>query len=99
MSAYIIVFIEQVSDPAAIAEYRRIGLPTLLEHKPEMLVRAMPAETLEGAAVDGGVVVLRFPDKAAARAWYDSPGYQEALQHRLRGAISHAVLVEDGLPA
>ena len=31
---------------------------------------------------------------AAARAWYDSPAYQEVAQHRFKGARYRAVLVE-----
>ncbi len=30
-------------------------------------------------------MILAFPDAAAARDWYESPAYQEARQHRLRG--------------
>jgi len=95
MSAYVIVFAEEVIDPAEVGEYRRIALPTLLEHKPEMLLRMAKAETIEGPAVNGGVVLLRFPDLAAARAWYESPTYQEALQHRYKGAKCHAVIAAD----
>jgi uncharacterized protein (DUF1330 family) len=48
---------------------------------------------LEGPAVDGAVVV-RFPTMAEAKAAYDSPLYQEALQHRLRGAKYRVFIVE-----
>ncbi len=41
-----------------------------------------------------GVVLLEFPDAAKARAWYDSPDYQAALAHRLKGARYRALLVE-----
>jgi uncharacterized protein (DUF1330 family) len=37
---------------------------------------------------------------AAARAWYDSPAYEEARQHRFKGAEYRMLLVEgvDALP-
>jgi len=95
MSAYVIVLVEETTNPSEIAEYRRIGLPTLKEHKAEMLLRMAKAETLEGPEVKDGVVMLRFPTKEAARAWYNSPGYQEALTHRHKGARCHVVLVDD----
>jgi uncharacterized protein (DUF1330 family) len=31
---------------------------------------------------------------AAAKAWYDSPAYQDAKQHRLRGADFRILLTE-----
>jgi uncharacterized protein (DUF1330 family) len=40
------------------------------------------------------VLMLEFPSMSDARAWYDSPRYQEALQHRLAGARCRALLVE-----
>ncbi|GGX77170.1 DUF1330 domain-containing protein [Massilia dura] len=52
-----------------------------------------PVETLEGPQVDGAVI-LQFPTAADARAAYDSPLYQEALQHRLKGAEYRVFIVE-----
>ncbi len=54
-------------------------------------------QVLEGPPVEG-VVILEFPDRAAAESWYFSPAYQEAAQHRFQGATYRAVLVE-GRPA
>jgi uncharacterized protein (DUF1330 family) len=41
-----------------------------------------------------GVVVAEFPSVEEARSWYDSPAYQEAAQHRFRGAVYRGVIVE-----
>jgi uncharacterized protein (DUF1330 family) len=49
--------------------------------------------TLEGPDVEV-VVVAEFPTLEEARAWYDSPAYQEAAQHRFRGAIYRGLIVE-----
>jgi uncharacterized protein (DUF1330 family) len=38
--------------------------------------------------------MLSFPSMEEARAWYESPQYQAALPHRLRGARSRLVIVE-----
>ena len=43
-----------------------------------------------------GAVILEFPDRATARAWYDSPAYQAAVKFRHAGADSKAFFV-DGL--
>lgn len=50
-------------------------------------------QVLEGDGPEG-VVLLEFPTADAARAWYDSPDYQAAMAHRLRGAPYRALLVE-----
>ena len=48
---------------------------------------------LEGPDAEG-VVILQFPSAAEARAWYDSPAYQAALEHRLKGAAYRVMIVE-----
>ena len=50
-------------------------------------------ETLEGEARDG-VIILQFPTADDARGWYNSPEYQAAMVHRLRGATYRTILVE-----
>ncbi|MFF3949960.1 DUF1330 domain-containing protein [Streptomyces sp. NPDC001902] len=54
--------------------------------------------TVVEGAWPGLVVLLEFPDRAAAQDWYNSPEYQEILPLRTRNAISDLVLI-DGLPA
>lgn len=93
MSVYMIVYLESVTDPAELAEYRRIGVPTLEASKAKFLVRNGRFEVLEGQAPQG-VLMLEFPTMDDAKEWYDSPRYQEALQHRYAGARCRALLVE-----
>jgi uncharacterized protein (DUF1330 family) len=68
MSVYVIVMCEKIHNPEEIETYRQIGGPSLAAHKPEVLLRGRPAETLEGPPVEDGVVLLRFPDMASARS-------------------------------
>jgi uncharacterized protein (DUF1330 family) len=93
MSAYLIVYIEAVTDPARLAEYRRIAGPTLQQHGAQLRVRNGKFEALEGAAPQA-VIMLEFPSMQAAKTWYESPQYQEALEHRHAGARCRAILVE-----
>jgi uncharacterized protein (DUF1330 family) len=88
-----IVFLESVSDEAELAEYRRIGVPTIAASKAKFLVRSTRFEMLEGEAPHG-VVMLEFPTMADAHVWYESPQYQEALRHRYAGAKCRALFVE-----
>ena len=48
---------------------------------------------LEGEPADG-VVLLKFPDMGAAKAWYFSDGYQAAVPHRQNGADYRVMFVE-----
>ena len=50
-------------------------------------------EALEGADFDGSVV-LRFPDMASAKAWYDSTEYGQFKSIRLGATLGRAVLLE-----
>jgi len=56
------------------------------------LVLDAPVEVLEGAW-PGSAVLMEFPDMGTAKAWYQSPGYQEILHLRTDNVISDLVLV------
>jgi uncharacterized protein (DUF1330 family) len=51
-------------------------------------------EVLEGAW-PGSVVLMEFPDREAAQAWYHSPAYQEILHLRTDNAVSDMILVDE----
>lgn len=48
---------------------------------------------LEGERAHGRLVIIRFPDEAALRRWYDSPEYQAILPLRLGAAECDSVIV------
>ena len=93
MPAYVVLFREsEVRDPAEMEKYRSKGSdPTKYGLKPLAVYGAQTP--LEGSPPDG-VVVLEFPDVASAKAWYYSPEYQDAAQHRLKAADYRGVIVE-----
>jgi uncharacterized protein (DUF1330 family) len=92
--AYVIFIREEpVRDPEAMAEYRRINRQNVGDFKMKPLVVYGASEAIEGKAPDG-VVVLEFPTVEDARAWYNSPGYQAAVPHRLRAADYRAIIVQ-----
>lgn len=93
MSAYLIFIRDRLRDEAAMAEYGARAQASAAGHALEPLVFYNPVETLEGAEADG-VVLLRFADTAAARAWYDSPEYTDARKFRNLGADYRVLLVE-----
>ena len=94
MPAYIIVLRESpIRDAAEMAEYQRLTREIGGDYKLKPLVAYGAMETVEGEAPDG-VVMLEFPTVEDARAWYDSPGYQAALPHRLRAADYRSIIVQ-----
>lgn len=95
MSAYIIFIRDRARDHALLETYGPLAQASLASHAMEPLVVYNPVETLEGAEVDG-VVMLRFADRAAARAWYDSPAYVEARKVRFLAA-DYRVFIVDGI--
>lgn len=54
------------------------------------------ADVVEGAW-PGSVVLMEFPDRNAAEAWYKSSDYQSILPLRVNNAISDVILI-DSLP-
>ncbi len=94
MPAYLIVLRESaVRDPEAVAEYQRKTrqLNSDIKLQPKVVYGATTA--LEGTAPDG-MVMLEFATTEDAQAWYNSPGYQEALPHRLQSADYRAFIVQ-----
>lgn len=93
MSAYLIFIRDRLRDEAAMAEYGARAQASTAGHPLEPLVFYGAVETLEGAEADG-VVVIRFADKAAAMAWYESPDYTDARKFRNLGADYRVMVVE-----
>jgi uncharacterized protein (DUF1330 family) len=59
-------------------------------------VRGGMATTLDGQASDARHVVIEFPSREQAQAWYDSVEYQSILPLRLNNSTGNVALV-DGL--
>jgi uncharacterized protein (DUF1330 family) len=93
MPAYIVFMREKTLDKSELETYSS-KVPSTLEGRPIKILAAYGRHvTLEGPDVEG-VVVAEFPSLEEARAWYDSPAYQEAAQHRFRGAVYRGLIVE-----
>lgn len=93
MSAYIVFTREATRDGAELEKYSQQVGATLGGHPVTVLAAYGRQEVLEGADVEG-VVILEFPTFEDAKAWYDSPAYRKVREHRFRGADYRAVIVE-----
>jgi uncharacterized protein (DUF1330 family) len=96
MPAYAI-FMNDISDPAGYAAYLNAAGPTLAPHGGKLLVFADETRVLEGEPDHGRCIVIEFPDRASAEAWYASASYQAAIPLRQRSSRGWG-LIADGLP-
>ena len=91
------IFMNDIRDADGYAAYLRAAGPTLAAHGGKLLVFADETRVLEGAPDHGRCIVIEFPDRAHAEAWYASPAYQAAIP--LRQAASRGWgLIVDAVP-
>jgi uncharacterized protein (DUF1330 family) len=95
--AYAIAYLKDVRFGEEIIDYLQRIDETLAPYGGRFLVHGGALTPAEGTW-DGDIVVIAFPDLAAATQWYESPGYQEILPLRTTNSTSVAVIVE-GVPA
>jgi len=94
MAAYVIFLRESpIRDPAALSAYVDVIQESPRDPNMKLLVLYGAQHELEGKAPDGAVV-LEFPTVEAAKAWYNSPGYQKALPHRKKAADYRGFIVQ-----
>ena len=90
MSAYF-VFNYTITNAEGYGAYTAAAMPTLADQDVEVLVADYESEAKEGSP--GQVtIILRFPSKDAANAWYESDAYKAAMQHRTENTDGSAVL-------
>ena len=95
MAAYIVFMRDKMIDPAEFEKYMGAVPATLEGHPVRPLAIYGKLEMLEGAPIEGAVIA-EFESYEAALAWYRSPGYQAAVQHRWK-AGEYRVFVLQGL--
>jgi uncharacterized protein (DUF1330 family) len=84
MNAEVVAYLEQID-------------ATLASFGGRFVIHGGDVELLEGAWL-GHVVMIEFPDRTSARAWYRSPAYQAIVQLRRNNSHGDIVLV-DGVTA
>jgi uncharacterized protein (DUF1330 family) len=96
MPAYFI-FNYNIVDPDGYRDYARAAGRTLADAGARVLVADSDCQEVEGMRPGHRTIVIEFPDKAAAMAWYGSPAYQEVIGARLAATQGFALLC-DGVP-
>jgi uncharacterized protein (DUF1330 family) len=95
MPAYVVAEIE-VKDPERYEDYKKMSPISIKEFGGRFVVRGAPCDTLEGGWQPKRFVVIEFPSKDVAKAWWSSQEYASAK--KLRQETSHTrMIVVDGL--
>jgi uncharacterized protein (DUF1330 family) len=93
MAAYVIFIRESVRNQSEMEVYAKKASAAMAGHAVTPFAVYGRYEVIEGPEAEG-VVILQFPSFDQAKAWYDSPAYCEAREHRFKGADYRAVIVE-----
>jgi uncharacterized protein (DUF1330 family) len=88
------IFHTTIHDRERIAPYLATAMSTVTAFGGRRVLMGGPATPVEGEVPEGVTVILEFPDKATAEAWYASPDYQAILGLCLASSQSIAYLVE-----
>jgi len=94
MPAYVIADVRDAWDVDALQEYRRRNADAVANHGGRFVVRGGEHELLEGEWDTLRIVVIEFPDAAAARAWWDSDEYAPLKELRRSASTTNILLVE-----
>jgi uncharacterized protein (DUF1330 family) len=95
MPAYVIADVRDAWDSEALEEYRRRNTDAVAAHGGRFLIRGGEHELLEGEWDTKRIVLMEFPDREAARAWWTSEQY-EAIKPIRRGASTTNIVLVAG---
>ena len=93
--AYVIAEV-QVTDAPGFQAYAAKAANTLKPYNARYIVRGK-AESKEGAAPQGNIVIVAFDSLADAQKWYGTPPYSALIPVRQKAAKTRLYIVE-GLP-
>jgi uncharacterized protein (DUF1330 family) len=93
MSAYAIAHMRRVTMGPPIVEYLERIDATLAPFGGHFIVHGGDFELLEGSW-PGNLIVIGFPDREQARAWYDSPAYQAMVTLRTDSSDSDVIMID-----
>ena len=84
MPVYIVASI-RITDRTEYDKYQAGFMDIFAKYRGELLGVSDAPQVIEGEWPFTRAVLLRFPDDAEARRWYESPEYQKLSQHRWNG--------------
>jgi uncharacterized protein (DUF1330 family) len=93
MAAYLIADVT-ITNAEQMAKYREWSTKAFAEHGVEVLARGGEMDVLEGGWRPQRLVLLKFRDRAHARAFYDSETYRHARSVREGAGFINMVAVD-----
>lgn len=93
MAAYVIFIKEKTTNQEELDIYAGEAPAGLVGHNITTLAVYGKNQVVEGDEIEG-VAILEFPSFEEAKAWYENPIYQKAKEHRLKGGIYRAIIVD-----
>ena len=94
MACYAVVFLTPKSLDW-FPDYVTAVTPLLAKHGGKYLARTASHERLGGTGANPGlIVIIEFPSKESAEAFYRDPAYQPHLRSLLRGSAPDLFIVE-----
>ncbi|HMN64097.1 MAG: DUF1330 domain-containing protein [Burkholderiaceae bacterium] len=96
MPAYVIADVK-VTDPEQYKQYMALSPAAIEAAGGRFLVRGGQHEVFEGNWQPNRMVMVEFPDMAAARAFYDSARYREARAKRAGATEFFNMVVVQGV--
>jgi uncharacterized protein (DUF1330 family) len=94
MAAYVIADVREARDQEALVDYRRGNTDSVARHGGRFVVRGGAMELLEGEWDTRRIVVIEFPDVAAARGWYESDDYAPLKALRRSASDTNIILLD-----
>ena len=93
MPAYVVITRERTRNQSQMEQYKKLAPASFQQHP--VIFRALHGrhEVLEGPAVEE-IIILEFPTYDAAKAWYHSPEYQAASEHRFKAGDYRFIIAE-----
>jgi uncharacterized protein (DUF1330 family) len=96
MTVYAFAHLRSIDINEQVREYLRRIDDTLTPYGGRFLVHGSMPEVI-GGDLPGTVVLIEFPDRETAKAWYDSPAYQAIVAYRVDNSDGGAALLP-GVP-
>jgi len=93
LPAYAVAHLREIDFNAEIVDYLKRIDATLAPFGGRYIVHGVRATVLEGAW-PGDLVVIAFPDRARAEAWYRSEAYQAIVGLRTGNSVADVILVD-----
>ena len=94
MSTYLIVDQKGITDPETMKTYAAGVVATVEQYGGKFIVRGGDPETIEGDWPAKRIIMIEFADRAALKAWYDSPEYADLKAMRIASSNANLIAVD-----